>query len=98
MPWGWTANENGSPLVFKFPKCRNIGVVFERTNSGKGGKCEISIGEEKHIIDSNFPDGWGIYADYRMLFSSEEAIDITMEFKPMLKPDEKIIIAGIMVS
>ncbi len=98
IPYGWVANENGNPLQFKFFNCKRVYVLIEKTNRGDGGKAEFEIEDNVIELDADFKDGWGVYYNSELLFSSEIGKDITITVKPVLKKGEHFAIAGIMLS
>ncbi len=98
IPFGWVANENGEPLVFKFRNCRRIYMLFEKTNKGNGGKALARVCDKETVLDADFKDGWGVYYNNTLLYASDDPCDMTLTIIPQLEQGKHFAVAGIMVS
>lgn len=98
MEYGWKTTTNGDPLVFKFENCKKMFVLFERTNSGNGGKAVGDVNGRKTEFDSHFEDGWGIYANSALVFESEKPEDVTFTVTPQLEEGKEFTLIAIMIS
>lgn len=70
FPYGWTTI---CPGVLEFEVCaRNIGVMYYRTTYGDNGIYSVLVDDNKEVLlDGDFPGGWGSFADYREVFTSD---------------------------
>ncbi len=85
MPDGWRAVENGAPLTFTVKNCRRLHILYRRTNEGVGGKAVIDVNGVKTTLDSDFPNGWGVYAPFAPVWDSAEPADLTITVTPELE-------------
>lgn len=98
IPLGWVAHKNGDPLVFELKECKRVYIIFEKTNSGKGGKAVVKAKEKEALLDSDFPNGWGSYYHNIMLYSSDTPSDLTLTVTPNLEEDKHFTVLGLMIS
>ncbi len=100
---GWIGEKNGGKIVFEV-ESKTINLLYKEAIGGKGRKVRIKldgviIGE----LDSNFPNGWGDYAEYYTILKSEEKKKRVLEIEVIDNAKEGIYdctftLLGIMVS
>ncbi len=86
-------------LTFKDIEFKNLGILYGETTNG-GGLLKVYVdGEEKAIIDTKFPNGWGDYAESKEVVSFEEKGIHTVEIVPQWEDDSLFLyISALMVS
>ena len=96
---GWTVKDGTQPLVFDITG-KTIFLVVKKTNTGAGGKASIKVnGKEVMIVDSDFPNGWGDYAEPIQVCKDEQGTKQHVEVQ--LQPNgakNEFTIVGILVS
>lgn len=71
FPHNWKTESAGS-ITFTV-EAQNIGVLYQRTVDGTSGKYEVWVdGEQRRILDGNFPNGWGNYAEAAEVFVGDD--------------------------
>ena len=98
LPNGWRAEENGEPIEFFIPSCRSVSMLFERTNKGNGGKAVAVCEGKEELLDADFKDGWGIYANNRTIFTSDVPRDVTLTVTPDLEEGKFFTLVAVMVA
>ena len=98
MGKGWTARTNGEPLEFYFENCTRVFVLFERTNRGDGGKVLVSANDKEFMLDADFKDGWGLYANNVIVFDSDTPDNVSIKITPQLEENKQFSVIGMMVS
>lgn len=98
MHFGWYADENGAPLVFEFENCSRIFVLFEKTNSGTGGRATVTVGGKETALDADFKDGWGVYSNTAYVFNNDEPQKVVLKIQPQLETGKHFTVIGIMLS
>lgn len=94
----WVASENGEPLEIDIDSCREIHCLYEKTNTGTGGKAMVEVCGQKTELDADFSNGWGVYTAYCKVFLSDAPQDVTIKVTPMLNDNCEFKIVGFMVS
>ncbi len=86
-------------LTFKDIEFKNLGILYGETTNG-GGLLKVYVdGEEKAIIDTKFPNGWGDYAESKEVVSFEEKGTHTVEIVPQWEDDSLFMyVSALMVS
>lgn len=95
---GWKATENGAPIEFFIPSCRAVSILFERTNKGNGGKAIAACEGKEELLDADFKDGWGIYANNRTIFTSETPRDVTLTVTPQLEDGKFFTLVAVLAA
>ena len=97
FPWGWRADRNGEPLVLRFEHCTRIHVLYEYTNKGTGGKVLCDVNGRRTELNSDFVNGYGIYAHNVTVFESDapETADLTLT--PMLDEGRSFTLLAVLV-
>lgn len=94
---GWGTKTAGSVITFEI-EAKNIGIVYKKFTSGLSTMAKISIdGEEIDILDGDFINGWGDYAESQILLSSDETKVHTVEVK-LLGDDSEFQILSWLIS
>lgn len=95
---GWKATENGAPIEFFIPSCRAVSILFERTNKGNGGKAVAVCEGKEELLNADFKDGWGIYANNRTIFTSETPHDVTLTVTPQLEDGKFFTLVAVLAA
>ena len=79
--------------------CGSIGVLYQRTITGKSGNYDIFVdGEKKTTIDGNFIGGWGSYAEAAEVFVGEESVQHEIRIAPSEGTTGGLTLLGLMTS
>ncbi|MCH5347688.1 MAG: SGNH/GDSL hydrolase family protein [Oscillospiraceae bacterium] len=91
--------ESGGSITFEV-ECRNFGVFYMKTVSGKNGMYQVFVdGEPKAKLDGNFPNGWGNYGETQQIIIGNDVLPHTIEIKPVAGNEDKgFTILGLMIS
>lgn len=98
FPFGWQATRNGEPLVLRFRDCKEIHVLYEYTNKGTGGKAVCEAAGRQTELDSDFVNGYGVYAHNVRVFESSTPQDVTFTLTPRLESGRSFMLIAVMVS
>lgn len=91
---GWKVKGGTSPIVFNV-KAQNVFLLFKKTNNGTGGKVNVKVDNGAAMtIDSDFPNGWGEYAETFLVCSDSKSADrkIEIALAPNGAKDEFILL------
>ncbi|MBR5371760.1 MAG: SGNH/GDSL hydrolase family protein [Oscillospiraceae bacterium] len=71
FPGNWKTDTAGE-IVFEV-HAANIGILFQRTTDGKSGQYEVLVdGEKTAVLNGNFPNGWGNYAEAQEVYAGTD--------------------------
>ena len=98
FPYGWQANRNGESLVLRFENCTRIHVLYEYTNKGTGGKVLCDVNGRQTELNSDFVNGYGIYAHNVTVFESDAPETATLTLTPMLDEGRSFTLLAVLVS
>lgn len=99
FPNGWSCEGEDGEIEFTL-SFANLGVLYYRQTDGNGAQYEVYVdGEPAAVLDADFTDGWGDYAEAQECFTSDTA----KEHKVVIKRKEdstgdEFGILGILVS
>ena len=72
--------------------------MYMKNNRGIGGKAVAEVNGNKKVLDSNFENGWGLYAKYNLVFDSETQKNVSVKISPRLEDNKEFALVGMMVS
>lgn len=86
-------------LTFKDVEFRSLGILYGRTTTNGGALKILVDGEEKAVINTKFPNGWGTYAEAAEVVSFDEKGKHTVEIVPEWEDDTLFLyVSGLLVS
>jgi len=98
IPYGWRAEKNGEPLVLRFENCTRIHVLYEYTNKGTGGKVLCDVNGRQTELNSDFVNGYGIYAHNVTVFESDAPEAATLTLTPMLDEGRSFTLMAVLAA
>lgn len=86
-------------LTFKDVEFRSLGILYGRTTTNGGALKILVDGEEKAVINTKFPNGWGTYAEAAEVVSFDEKGKHTIEIVPEWEDDTLFLyVSGLLIS
>ncbi len=75
-----------------------ICFIIKQTNSGDGGKAVVVCEGEKEIINADFKNGWGTYANSCSIYTNETPRDVTLTVTPDLEDGKAFTLVAVLVA
>ncbi len=98
MKTAWKATKNGKAITFKIENVKTVDILFQRKPQNMGKTILTTPDNEKIVLDGDFPNGWGAYAEEKRVFASEEAKDVSFTLTPDLEQELEFDLLAVMIS